>query len=166
LGGIVKGTLKNERVHRTQYPTREHARIDITRYIEFRYNRIRLHSTLGYKTPDEVEWEWFEEHCRVTNRNPLSGKCRAPQSLSRLTISPCWPAPSAQPLRRRLTGYHNATPDTLQRRFLSITSTSTSTNTITVRLNRRTYSPILRPAAIPDTTIPWWGNRTLHFEYD
>ena len=36
---------------------------------------------------------------------------------------------------------------------------------ITVRLNRRTYSPILRQAGIPDTTIPWWGNRTLHFEY-
>ena len=56
------GTLKNERVHRTQYPTREHARIDITRYIELRYNQIRLHSALGYKTPNEVEWEWFEEH--------------------------------------------------------------------------------------------------------
>ena len=26
--------LKNERVHRTQYPTREHARRDIMRYIE------------------------------------------------------------------------------------------------------------------------------------
>ena len=45
------GTLKNERVHRTSYPTREHARIDITRYIELRYNQIRLHSTLGYRTP-------------------------------------------------------------------------------------------------------------------
>ena len=70
-------------------------------------------------------------------------------------------------LRRRLTGYHQATPDTLQRRFLSTTGTITNTNdTITVRLNRRTYSPILRPADIPDTTIPWWNNRTLHFEYD
>jgi len=27
------GTLKNERVNRTVYPTREHARIDIARYI-------------------------------------------------------------------------------------------------------------------------------------
>ena len=70
-------------------------------------------------------------------------------------------------LRRRLTGYHQATPDTLQRRFLSTTGTITNNgHTITVHLNRRTYSPILRQAAIPDTTIPWWGNRTLHFEYD
>src|SRR5450631_3670886 len=55
------GTLKNERVHRTSYPTREHARVDITRYIELRYNQIRLHSALGYRTPNEVEWEWLEE---------------------------------------------------------------------------------------------------------
>jgi transposase InsO family protein len=56
------GTLKNERVHRTQYPTREHARIDIIRYIELRYNQIRLHSALGYRTPNEVELEWQEQH--------------------------------------------------------------------------------------------------------
>ena len=70
-------------------------------------------------------------------------------------------------LRRRLTGYHHATPDTLQRRFLSTPGTITTTNTtITVNLDRLTYSPILRQADIPDTTIPWWGNRTLHFEYN
>lgn len=43
--------LKNERVHRTTYPTREHARRDIARYIEFRFNAKRRHSTLGYRTP-------------------------------------------------------------------------------------------------------------------
>lgn len=48
------GVLKTERVHRTQYPTREHARRDITRYIEFRYNTRRIHSGLGYCTPQEV----------------------------------------------------------------------------------------------------------------
>jgi putative transposase len=31
-------TLKNERVHRTVYPTRQHARADIAQYIELRYN--------------------------------------------------------------------------------------------------------------------------------
>jgi len=56
------GTLKNERVYRTQYPTREHARVDITRYIELRYNQIRLHSALGYRTPNEVEQEWIQHH--------------------------------------------------------------------------------------------------------
>lgn len=56
------GTLKVERVNRTAYPTREHARIDITRYIELRYNQIRLHSALGYMTPNEVETNWFKQH--------------------------------------------------------------------------------------------------------
>ena len=50
--------LKNERVHRTAYPTREHARRDVTRYIEFWYNRNRLHSGLDYRTPHEVLIEW------------------------------------------------------------------------------------------------------------
>ena len=42
--------LKNERVHRTQYPTREHARRDIVRYIEFWYNPKHRHS--GLRCPD------------------------------------------------------------------------------------------------------------------
>jgi putative transposase len=50
--------LKTERVHRTQYPTREHARRDIARYIELHYNTRRLHSALGYKTPQEVHDEY------------------------------------------------------------------------------------------------------------
>lgn len=47
-------TLKNELIHRTIYPTHEHARRDIARYIEVRYNNQRLHSGLGYKTPRGV----------------------------------------------------------------------------------------------------------------
>jgi transposase InsO family protein len=56
------GTLKNERVNRTQYPTREHARKDIISYIELRYNQIRLHSGIDYRTPNEVESEWFDRN--------------------------------------------------------------------------------------------------------
>lgn len=51
-------TLKNELVHRTVYPTRIRARADIARYIELRYNRQRLHSGLGYRTPNEVYIEY------------------------------------------------------------------------------------------------------------
>ena len=70
-------------------------------------------------------------------------------------------------LRRRLaTGYTNATPDTLQRRFLHTGGIITNQgDTITVRLDRHTYSPVLRTADIPDTPVPWWGGRTLHFDY-
>jgi transposase InsO family protein len=51
--------LKNERVHRTVYPTREHAMNDVARYIELRYNSRRLHSGLGYRTPHEVHNEYL-----------------------------------------------------------------------------------------------------------
>jgi transposase InsO family protein len=51
------GTLKNERVHRTIYPTRKKARDDIARYIEIFYNTQRLHSGLDYRTPREVRIE-------------------------------------------------------------------------------------------------------------
>jgi transposase InsO family protein len=51
--------LKNERVHRTQYPTREHARRDIAKYIELWYNSRRRHSGLGYRTPLQVHNEYL-----------------------------------------------------------------------------------------------------------
>jgi putative transposase len=58
------GTLKNERTSRVTYPTREAARQDITRYIEFWYNRKRLHSAVGYRPPREVHAEY--EKLRIT----------------------------------------------------------------------------------------------------
>ena len=51
--------LKNERVHRTQSPPREHARRDVARYIEFRYNSKRRHSGLNYRTPLQVHEEYL-----------------------------------------------------------------------------------------------------------
>ena len=53
--------LKNERVYRTQYPTREHARRDVVRYIEFWYNSRRRHSGLQYRTPLQVHNEYLEQ---------------------------------------------------------------------------------------------------------
>ena len=54
------GMLKNERVYRTAYPTRKRAKRDIARYIEVFYNRQRLHSGLGYRTPHEVRAEYSD----------------------------------------------------------------------------------------------------------
>jgi transposase-like protein len=64
-------------------------------------------------------------------------------------------------------GYATATPDTLQRRFLDSSGTITTTgNQVTVRIDRRAYSPVLRHASLPpDTTVPWWHGRRLHFEF-
>jgi putative transposase len=58
LAESFNAMLKVERVHRTAYPTRKKAKDDIARYIELRYNRTRLHSALGYRTPQEV----LDEH--------------------------------------------------------------------------------------------------------
>ena len=59
LAESVNGTLKVELTHRTVYPTREKAREDIARWIELRYNKTRLHSGLGYRTPQEVMDEYL-----------------------------------------------------------------------------------------------------------
>jgi putative transposase len=48
------GALKNELVHRTVFATRTHARRAIVKYIEGFYNSRRLHSSLGYRTPQEA----------------------------------------------------------------------------------------------------------------
>ena len=48
--------LKNERVYRTVYATKTHARRDIIRYIEGFYNSRRRHSALGYRRPNEVHY--------------------------------------------------------------------------------------------------------------
>ena len=49
------GRLKVELVHGEKYATREEAKASIVEYIEVFYNRVRRHSTLEYKTPDEFE---------------------------------------------------------------------------------------------------------------
>ena len=51
------GTLKNECVHRHVFPTHRHARTAIAKYIVTFYNRRRIHSSLGYRTPQQVENE-------------------------------------------------------------------------------------------------------------
>jgi putative transposase len=48
-------TLKNEMVHHEQYATREQARQSIFEYIEIFYNRQRLHSSIGYVSPEAFE---------------------------------------------------------------------------------------------------------------
>ncbi|WJE00664.1 IS3 family transposase [Streptomyces antimycoticus] len=48
------GALKNEWLNRYVFATRAKARREVVRYIEGFYNRRRLHSQLGYRTPAEV----------------------------------------------------------------------------------------------------------------
>jgi len=51
-------TLKIELVHRRRWETRLQLRNAVFEYINVFYNRRRLHSSLDYKTPAEVEQEY------------------------------------------------------------------------------------------------------------
>jgi histidyl-tRNA synthetase len=46
-------TLKTELIYQNKYQTRQEAKQDTFEYIEVFYNRQRLHSALGYRTPVE-----------------------------------------------------------------------------------------------------------------
>ncbi len=48
-------TLKKELVHHERYKTRAEARMSIFEYIEVFYNRERVHSALGYQSPEQFE---------------------------------------------------------------------------------------------------------------
>ena len=48
------GALKNEMYYRQPFPGKARARFAVADYIEVFYNRRRLHSALGYRTPAEV----------------------------------------------------------------------------------------------------------------
>jgi putative transposase len=47
-------SLKNEMYYRESFPTRARARFAVADYIEVFYNRQRLHSSLGYRTPAQT----------------------------------------------------------------------------------------------------------------
>ena len=58
------GTLKTELVHQRDYPDRDAARRDLFAYIEGYYNRRRIHSAIGYITPEQAD--------RQNPHNPVS----------------------------------------------------------------------------------------------
>ncbi len=49
------GTLKTEEVYLNEYETFSDAISNIGEFIEEVYNRKRLHSSLGYKSPEDFE---------------------------------------------------------------------------------------------------------------
>lgn len=53
------GTLKNERLNRFEFTERAKTKRHVVKYIEGFYNRRRIHSALEYRTPKEVEDEYF-----------------------------------------------------------------------------------------------------------
>jgi putative transposase len=59
------GTLKSELVHHRSYLTRDEASPDLFYYIEAWYNRSRLHSALGYESPEAYEQLYHNNTIRV-----------------------------------------------------------------------------------------------------
>lgn len=55
-------TLKREEIYANRYDNLEHLRANIREFTEHYYNRIRLHSALGYRSPEE-----FEQHSKREN---------------------------------------------------------------------------------------------------
>jgi transposase InsO family protein len=60
LSESTNGAVKVELVNREEFPTRQYATQEVARYIELFYNTRRLHSTLGYRTPQEVLDEYYK----------------------------------------------------------------------------------------------------------
>jgi transposase InsO family protein len=50
-------TLKQEEIYANDYRDLEHLRACIAEFLDRYYNRLRLHSALGYRTPEEYERE-------------------------------------------------------------------------------------------------------------
>jgi hypothetical protein len=112
---------------------------------------------------------------RMTIEQRLAEQVRAfhPDALSSAvalnidldTTLTVWAAAAYDALRQCLPGYHTATPDTIWRRFVSTRGHLTLGPTeVVARLARRTYSPVLRSADLPDVEVPWWGGRRLRYE--
>ena len=57
------GVLKTEWLNRFEFTERDKARRQVVKYIEGFHNHLRLHSALGYRTPQEVEGAYLS--CRL-----------------------------------------------------------------------------------------------------
>ncbi len=57
-------TLKTEYIYSRKFSNKEIAKLEIFTYIEGFYHSKRLHSALGYKTPNEIE-VWYKEKLKL-----------------------------------------------------------------------------------------------------
>jgi putative transposase len=55
-------SLKRELVHNEKYTSRDEAKASLFEYIEAFYNRIRLHSSLGFLSPEVFERTYNQKH--------------------------------------------------------------------------------------------------------
>jgi transposase InsO family protein len=62
-------TLKVEEIYAHDYRDLEHLRAHLEDFLERYYNRLRLHSALNYRSPEEFEREWLA----ASASSPLAG---------------------------------------------------------------------------------------------
>ena len=73
-------TLKREEIYANKYDDLEHLRANIEEFIEQYYNRLRLHSALGYQSPEEFEQrsKSLEVDSRSATMEFFENTCGAP----------------------------------------------------------------------------------------
>ena len=74
-------TLQTELLDRQKWTTRSQLRAAVFDYIEVFYNRKRLHSSLGYKSPVEFETEWAATQAKDMQASPNNQVSTKPGQL-------------------------------------------------------------------------------------
>jgi hypothetical protein len=92
-------TLKQEEIYASAYRDLEHLRENLGDFIEHYYNRKRLHSALGYRTPEEFEREQSQNHqsLKVATVTLNFGKANTLLESGTGTQTPS-PSPNPNPL--------------------------------------------------------------------
>ncbi|WP_416211486.1 IS3 family transposase [Frankia sp. Cas3] len=65
IGRFRRHPVKKEFIHLHPFDTVERLRIGVFEYIEVYYNRLLIHSTIGYLTPVEFEEEFDKKGDRA-----------------------------------------------------------------------------------------------------
>jgi putative transposase len=94
-------TLKREEIYANQYSDLEHLRTNIEEFIDQYYNRQRLHSALGYRSPEEFEQQTRRSDAMTQLRCPsvefvLSAEKKASTEMLGKGIKR--PSPSPDPI--------------------------------------------------------------------
>ena len=93
-------TLKQEEIYASAYRDLQHLRENLGDFIERYYNRKRLHSALGYRTPEEFEREQSQnqdQSLKVATVTLTFGKASTLLDLGKGTQTQS-PSPDPNPL--------------------------------------------------------------------
>ena len=79
-------TLKQEEIYANRYENLEQLRANIEEFIEQYYNRQRLHSALGYRSPEEFE---KQAQGQIETRSRRTCRCGTKRTTKRF-LKGCW----------------------------------------------------------------------------